>query len=87
MEKKFAYMNGIPGCLPDYHSGFCFNTEEEAIQNAMDDLDLTEEEAKQLGEFSPLYIHGERAHEIGASLVEIVSSIDKEEIRQSLEEY
>jgi hypothetical protein len=87
MEKKFAYMNGDPGYLPDYHSGFYFNTKEEAIQDAMDSLDLTEEEAKQLREFSSLYIYGERAHEIGASLVEIVYSTDKEEIRQSLKEY
>jgi hypothetical protein len=71
--KRYAYGNGMPGCLLDYHSGFCYETEAEAIEAAADALELTEEETAQLGEYSPLYVHGERFHEIGAGVVEIFS--------------
>lgn len=79
MAKKFAYMGGLPGCLPDYHSGFVYDDEKEAIDAASDMYELTEEETAYLGEGSPFYVRGERYHEIGAGVIEICSDMVEEE--------
>lgn len=76
---KYAYMNGLPGCMPDYHSGYCYDSEEKAVEAASDALELNEEEAKELLRDGILYIHGERYHEIGAGVIEIVETSDPDE--------
>lgn len=79
MTKKFAFSGGLPGCLPDYHSDFIYDTEEKAKEAAVYFYGLSEREAAELGEFSPLYIHGERYHDIGAGVIEIFSDFVEEE--------
>ena len=78
MIKKFAFSGGLPGCLPDYHSGFFYDTEADAIKEAVEFYGLTEREGAALGEYSPLYIHGERYHDIGAGVIEIFSDMVEE---------
>jgi hypothetical protein len=79
MSKKYAYTGGMPGCLPDFHSDFVYDTEEEAKAEAIDFYGLSEREGAALGEYCPLYIRGERYHDIGAGVVEIVSNMPEEE--------
>jgi hypothetical protein len=79
MNKKYAFMGGNPGCLPDYHSDFVYDTEEEARGDAIDFYELSEEEGTGLAEYCPLYVSEDRYHEIGAALVEIVSDMVEEE--------
>lgn len=79
MKKKYGYMSGMPGCLPDYHSGYVYESEEEATQAAIDSLELNDNESTELRNYLILYIHGARFHEVGAGLVEIAESADPDE--------
>lgn len=66
----WAYGNGMPGCLFDnISSGFC--SPEGAAAAASEMLELTEAEHEELQQDHILYLHGDRVHEVGASLVQL----------------
>jgi len=80
MATRYAFMGGMPGCLPDYHSNFIYDTEGDAKKAAIEFYGLSEMEGVFLSLGWPLYPHGGRYHEIGAGVIEIVAgSIEEEE--------
>jgi hypothetical protein len=84
-ETKYGYMNGNAGYMPDYNSGYVYDSQEEAAESAADALELTDEEKAELITDGLIYLKGERAHEVGAGLVEIIESDDPDEIAASMD--
>ena len=67
---KYAYGNGMPGCLFDHAEG-PYDTREQAIDAACALLELNADEKQDLLNESVIYFRGERFHEVGAGIVEI----------------
>lgn len=74
---KYAYGNGEIGCLHDHQSG-PYDLREDAVQAAAELLELTSDESAELLAVGSVYFHGERRHEVGASMVEVFE-VDEDE--------
>lgn len=69
-QKRYAYGNGMPGCLFDHSSG-PYESVASAASAASELLELTADETAELERDCLIYFRGERASEVGAGMVEI----------------
>jgi len=69
-KPRYAYGNGMPGCLFDNSCG-PYTSIREAADAAADFLELTDEEREELTADGIIYFRGDRFHEVGAGMVSI----------------